>query len=106
MEVPCVLDFPTFDLQVFALHCTTIWLVDYIGTHISNTREAKGFALLSEEGIAKGIRRVTAVTSDCALEAVEVASSLKQEVEDALKLEVNQQEKVNMDKDFSFRNLF
>lgn len=64
------------------------------GTHISNTREAKGFALLSEEGIAKGIRRVTAVTSDCALEAVEVASSLKQEVEDALKLEVNQQEKI------------
>lgn len=27
------------------------------GTHISNTREAKAFALLSEEGIAKGIRR-------------------------------------------------
>ncbi|KMT06835.1 hypothetical protein BVRB_7g159900 [Beta vulgaris subsp. vulgaris] len=64
------------------------------GTHISNTREAKGFALLSEEGIAKGIRRVTAVTSDCALEAVEVASSLKQEVEHALKLEVSQQEKI------------
>ncbi|KAL1805210.1 hypothetical protein ACET3Z_028278 [Daucus carota] len=32
------------------------------GTHISNTREAKAFVLLSEEGIAEGILRVTAVT--------------------------------------------
>ncbi|KAL0803911.1 hypothetical protein Bca101_096401 [Brassica carinata] len=30
------------------------------GTHIINTREAKAFALLSEEGIAKGIRRKVA----------------------------------------------
>ncbi|KAL0340863.1 UNVERIFIED_CONTAM: Alanine--tRNA ligase [Sesamum radiatum] len=53
------------------------------GTHISNTREAKAFALLSEEGIAKGIRRVTAVTTDCAFKALDLASSLEQEVNEA-----------------------
>ncbi|CAK9156360.1 unnamed protein product [Ilex paraguariensis] len=57
------------------------------GTHISNTREAKGFALLSEEGIAKGIRRVTTVTLDYALKAAELASSLGQEANEASKTE-------------------
>ncbi|KAL6321461.1 hypothetical protein AAG906_016560 [Vitis piasezkii] len=53
------------------------------GTHISNTREAKAFALLSEEGIAKGIRRITAVTTDGAFKAMELAFSLEQEVDAA-----------------------
>ncbi|XP_010500574.1 PREDICTED: alanine--tRNA ligase [Camelina sativa] len=53
------------------------------GTHITNTREAKAFALLSEEGIAKGIRRVTAVTTECAFKALNAASLLEKEVEDA-----------------------
>ncbi|KAJ9562621.1 hypothetical protein OSB04_007781 [Centaurea solstitialis] len=57
------------------------------GTHIANTREAKAFALLSEEGIAKGIRRVTAVTTDYAFEAMKKASELEQEVDQASKLE-------------------
>ncbi|XP_030526755.1 alanine--tRNA ligase [Rhodamnia argentea] len=57
------------------------------GTHISNTREAKAFALLSEEGIAKGIRRVTAVTADCAFKAIELADSLDLEVMDANRTE-------------------
>ncbi|KAL6500070.1 hypothetical protein OROGR_027980 [Orobanche gracilis] len=57
------------------------------GTHISNTREAKAFAILSEEGIAKGIRRVTAVTSDYAFKALELASSLEQEINEASKTE-------------------
>ncbi|KAM3705712.1 hypothetical protein ACJW31_03G100300 [Castanea mollissima] len=57
------------------------------GTHISNTREAKAFALLSEEGIAKGIRRITAVTTDGAFKAMELANSLEQEVNDASKIE-------------------
>ncbi|KAI7993481.1 Alanine--tRNA ligase [Camellia lanceoleosa] len=42
------------------------------GTHLSNTQEAKVFAVLSEEGIAKGIRRVTAVTTDSASKALEL----------------------------------
>ncbi|XP_010273668.1 PREDICTED: alanine--tRNA ligase [Nelumbo nucifera] len=63
------------------------------GTHISNTREAKAFALLSEEGIAKGVRRITAVTTDCAFKAIESARSLEQEISDAAKLDVSQMEK-------------
>lgn len=63
------------------------------GTHISNTREAKAFALLSEEGIAKGIRRVTAITSDCAFKAIELASSIDSEIAQTFKLEGTSQEK-------------
>ncbi|KAJ6802885.1 alanine--tRNA ligase [Iris pallida] len=55
------------------------------GTHISNTQEAKAFALLSEEGIAKGTRRVTAVTGECAIEAIQLAHSLDSEISDASK---------------------
>ena len=66
----------------------------FAGTHISNTREAKSFALLSEEGIAKGIRRVTAVTADRALEAEQLACSLEQEVIDASNIETSLLEKV------------
>ena len=68
--------------------------MDIAGTHITNTREAKAFALLSEEGIAKGIRRVTAVTTECAFDAMNVASSLEKEVEDASKAEGSALEKV------------
>ncbi|KAL3652105.1 hypothetical protein CASFOL_001786 [Castilleja foliolosa] len=57
------------------------------GTHISNTREAKKFALLSEEGIAKGTRRITAVTMDSAFKAFKLASSIQQEVDEASKTE-------------------
>ncbi|KAF5749898.1 alanine--tRNA ligase [Tripterygium wilfordii] len=63
------------------------------GTHITNTREAKAFVLLSEEGIAKGIRRITAVTTDSALEALREASKLEQEVDEASKTEGSQLEK-------------
>ncbi|KNA09794.1 hypothetical protein SOVF_150310 [Spinacia oleracea] len=63
------------------------------GTHISNTREAKAFALLSEQGIAKGIRRVTAVTSDVALNAINLACSLEQEVIDASNIDASLLEK-------------
>lgn len=63
------------------------------GTHISNTREAKAFALLSEEGIAKGIRRVTAVTCEYAFKALELASSIDSEIAWTSKLEGTSQEK-------------
>ncbi|MBA0862888.1 hypothetical protein Goshw_013941, partial [Gossypium schwendimanii] len=63
------------------------------GTHITNTREAKAFALLSEEGIAKGVRRITAVTTESALKAMELGDLLLQEVDDASKMEVNLLEK-------------
>ena len=40
------------------------------GTHLSNTKEAEAFALLSEEGIAKGIRRIVFVTQEDAKKAM------------------------------------
>lgn len=54
-------------------------------THISNTREAKAFVLLSEEGIAEGIRRVTSVTRGSANKALQLAYTLKTEVNEASK---------------------
>ena len=63
------------------------FLLDDLGTHLSNTREAKAFALLAEEGIAKGIRRITAVTTDRAYDAMKVADEFEQQVDDAAKLE-------------------
>lgn len=40
------------------------------GTHIENTAEAEAFCLLEETAVAKGIRRITAVTKDSAKEAL------------------------------------
>ncbi|KAJ4822824.1 hypothetical protein Tsubulata_015826 [Turnera subulata] len=64
------------------------------GTHITNTRQAEAFALLSEEGIAKGIRRITAVTSADAQRAINLALSLEEEVKDAAKTEGSLLEKI------------
>ncbi|RZC69982.1 hypothetical protein C5167_033099 [Papaver somniferum] len=64
------------------------------GTHISNTRDAKAFALLSEEGIAKGIRRITAVTTGGAFEAINLAKEIDLQISDAFKLEGSTLEKL------------
>lgn len=57
------------------------------GTHLSNTREAKAFALVSEEGIAKGIRRVTAFTADKANATIQEAHALSERIAAASKLD-------------------
>ncbi|WVZ64369.1 hypothetical protein U9M48_013893 [Paspalum notatum var. saurae] len=57
------------------------------GTHILNTRDAKAFALISEEGIAKGVRRITAVTAGCASQAMALASSIDCDISEASQLE-------------------
>jgi len=57
------------------------------GTHLKNTSEAKGFVLLSEEGIAKGVRRITAVTMDDATAANATASEVEAKVTKAGELE-------------------
>ncbi|MGV6814431.1 MAG: alanine--tRNA ligase [Phycisphaerales bacterium] len=46
------------------------------GTHLESTGLAKRFALLSEEGIAKGIRRITAMTGQDAIDAHQRADAL------------------------------
>ncbi|KAM0848117.1 hypothetical protein ACQ4PT_054591 [Festuca glaucescens] len=57
------------------------------GAHISNTRVAVAFAIISEEGIAKGVRRITAVTGECASQAMKLASSIDADIIDTSKLD-------------------
>jgi alanyl-tRNA synthetase len=47
------------------------------GTHLTNTKEAEAFVLLSEEGIAKGIRRIVAVTQGDAKKAIALANDFE-----------------------------
>eukprot|EP00879_Flechtneria_rotunda_P019885 GHRR01020901.1.p1 GENE.GHRR01020901.1~~GHRR01020901.1.p1 ORF type:complete len:887 (+),score=336.05 GHRR01020901.1:277-2937(+) len=56
------------------------------GTHLKNTAEARAFALLSEEGIAKGVRRIVAVTADDAAAAIAEGEAFMQHVEAAAAL--------------------
>ena len=53
------------------------------GTHLTNTKEAEAFALLSEEGIAKGVRRIIAVTQEEAKKAIAEASRFEAKVKAA-----------------------
>ena len=41
------------------------------GTHLSNTAEAEAFVLTEETSVAKGVRRITALTRDAAKKAME-----------------------------------
>ena len=47
------------------------------GTHLASTGNAKRFAVLSEDAIAKGVRRITAVTGTRAVRATEDAARLE-----------------------------
>lgn len=57
------------------------------GTHLKNTSEAGGFVLLSEEGIAKGVRRITGVTMEDAATATAAAAEFEAKVTEAGTLE-------------------
>ncbi|KAA0216713.1 MAG: alanine--tRNA ligase [Leptolyngbya sp. PLA3] len=56
------------------------------GTHLKTTGEAHAFALVSEEGIAKGVRRITALTGALAKAAEQAADGLQARLTDAGKL--------------------
>eukprot|EP00184_Porphyridium_aerugineum_P005037 CAMPEP_0184694834 /NCGR_PEP_ID=MMETSP0313-20130426/2669_1 /TAXON_ID=2792 /ORGANISM="Porphyridium aerugineum, Strain SAG 1380-2" /LENGTH=1011 /DNA_ID=CAMNT_0027153193 /DNA_START=49 /DNA_END=3084 /DNA_ORIENTATION=- len=47
------------------------------GTHLTNTSEARAFALVEETAVAKGVRRILALTSDAALAALRYGSELQ-----------------------------
>jgi alanyl-tRNA synthetase len=53
------------------------------GTHLKTTGEAGPFAILSEEGISKGVRRVVAVTGDVAASAIASGQNLLERVTQA-----------------------
>ena len=50
------------------------------GTHLSRTGEAEAFALLSEEGIAKGVRRIVGLTRAAARDAIAAGESLSSQL--------------------------
>ena len=51
------------------------------GTHLASTGQARAFALTSEEGIAKGVRRISALTGVPAMAAEQAADSLDAEID-------------------------
>ena len=56
------------------------------GTHVRNTGDALAFVIASEEGVAKGIRRVTCLTGSAANEAIANADQFAERIETAFKL--------------------
>ncbi len=56
------------------------------GTHLASTGLAREFALVSETGIAKGVRRIEAVTGAAALAAHAAADALAERIKAALSL--------------------
>ncbi|HRQ72064.1 MAG TPA: alanine--tRNA ligase [Phycisphaerales bacterium] len=56
------------------------------GTHLASTGEAMEFALVSETGIAKGVRRIEAVTGAAALAAHAAADAMAARIEAASSL--------------------
>ncbi len=51
------------------------------GTHLKTSREAERLVLTSEEGVAKGIRRLVGVTGDTAKQAIETGEAFVLEVD-------------------------
>lgn len=60
------------------------------GTHVLATREIENFALLSEEGVAKGVRRITALTGNEASAAHAAGHALGAKIEHAKKAPADQ----------------
>jgi alanyl-tRNA synthetase len=56
------------------------------GTHIANSKEVRKFALLAEEGLGRGVRRILGVTFEKADEAFAEADALKAKASAAEKL--------------------
>lgn len=50
------------------------------GVHLENTEEATAFVIISEEGIAKGTRRIVALTGKAALQALENGTTLQEQL--------------------------
>ena len=57
------------------------------GTHVANTAEIKSYALITEEGLGKGVRRVLGVTGEKAEAAFADAAVLREQVEAAKALD-------------------
>ncbi|KJE96469.1 alanyl-tRNA synthetase [Capsaspora owczarzaki ATCC 30864] len=60
------------------------------GTHIDRTRDARRFAIFREEGIAKGIRRISGITGKEAIEAYKTADKLEAKVKQVSEIPIGQ----------------
>lgn len=60
------------------------------GTHIENTKEAVAFAILGEESLAAGVRRIVAVTGKEAQVAIANALELRERITKALTLDAKE----------------
>eukprot|EP00521_Asterionellopsis_glacialis_P013316 CAMPEP_0195305328 /NCGR_PEP_ID=MMETSP0707-20130614/36087_1 /TAXON_ID=33640 /ORGANISM="Asterionellopsis glacialis, Strain CCMP134" /LENGTH=1008 /DNA_ID=CAMNT_0040369413 /DNA_START=123 /DNA_END=3149 /DNA_ORIENTATION=- len=56
------------------------------GTHVTNTDEAQAFVIVEETAVAKGIRRISAVTRDIAVKAIAEGSKFEAMVAEAEQL--------------------
>lgn len=59
------------------------------GTHVSNTAQIRLFKIISQSGIAKGVRRVEAVTGTRAIQYLQNVERVYEKVRDVLKVEEN-----------------
>ncbi|KAG8460057.1 hypothetical protein KFE25_014202 [Diacronema lutheri] len=57
------------------------------GTHLANTAEAEAFALLQEEGVARGVRRIVCTAGAAAKEAIALGEALGARVDGARALD-------------------
>jgi alanyl-tRNA synthetase len=60
------------------------------GTHVGNSADAEAFAIVGEESVSKGIRRLVAITGDVAKEANALARGLDQSIEQIEQLKDDQ----------------
>ncbi len=60
------------------------------GTHVETTALIGDFAIISEEAVAKGVRRITAITGDAAAHAHKVAADLNDKLSRAAMLSPDQ----------------
>ena len=67
------------------------------GTHLQSTQTAGCFAIISEESVSKGVRRVTAYTGDAAAEAVELGQALLDSLDAMQKMEGEKLAKAHAD---------
>ncbi|XP_010242838.1 PREDICTED: alanine--tRNA ligase, chloroplastic/mitochondrial isoform X2 [Nelumbo nucifera] len=56
------------------------------GTHVSNTSEIRGFKIVSEQGIASGIRRIEAVAGDAFIDYINVRDNYMKHLCSTLKV--------------------
>ena len=85
------------NLGLLTINCTILFQVRVVevpgvsmelcgGTHVSNTAEIRGFKIISEQGIASGIRRIEAVAGEAFIEYVSARDNYMKQLCSTLKV--------------------